>query len=107
MYRYFTTEMGYDNFGLGMNDSEHLWLVRADRIHRGSYSLVCGGAEVLQDGGSSVLRWIWIHPMCRGNRNGTSATLRLWNKLQEVYGELELEPPVSAPLKAFMTKQRK
>lgn len=105
MYRYFTAEMGYDNFGLGMNDGEHLWLVRADRIRRGGYSLVCGGAEVLQDGGSAVLRWIWIHPMCRGERSRANATLRLWNKLHEVYGELELEKPVSAAMQAFMAKQ--
>lgn len=104
MYRYFTTEMGYDNYGLGVGENDHLWLVRTDHA-RHAYSLTCGGAEVLRnEDGPSLLRWIWVHPMWRGERRRTRIAMLLWNKLLEEYGELELEGDVSNSMKNFMGK---
>jgi len=109
--RQFARESGYDANVPVFGNCGDIWLVQPNGRIRGSYTLVCGVAEVSPcASGGGIVRWLWVHPNERGLPANTRRSKRisrgelLWKRLLEEYGQLTLEPPVSGAMARFAEK---
>ena len=51
------------------------------------------------------LQWLWVHPFARGAVGRRSPLDRAWPFFEAVFGPFYVEPPLSPPMRAFISRQ--